>query len=151
MEEIKLYHCTPVGGLTELDPALSKGGFNYVSATKFREYALLYATANNKKNLDGAYGVNNVPYFIEFYPGSLEHRFKGLPGYIYEVDPSTFDLSKNRAETRSYSKVKILNCKYIEDVYEEILKAEKEGKIKLVRYNSNKEFQSYIKWNIKFF
>ena len=92
MEEIKLDHCSPIGNLTELDPTFSKGGFNYISATQYKEYALLYATVNNKKGLDGAYGVKNgIPYFIEMYPGAIEQRFKGMSGYLYEIDTTNFD------------------------------------------------------------
>lgn len=153
MEEIKLYHATPIANLTELDPNLSRVGNLVVSATRYKEYALLYATANNRKGLDGAYGVSNgVPYFIEFYKGAIESRFKSLEGYLYEVDPTNFDKNKStmKAETRSFKPVKVLKCTKIDDVYEELLKAEKEGKIKFVRYNNNKDFQSFIDWNIKF-
>lgn len=152
MEEIKLYHATPIANLTELDPNMSKVGNMVVSATRFREYALLYATANNKKGLDGAYGIaNGIPYFVELYPGALERRFKSLCGYLYEVDPTNFDSNKSamRAETRSSKPVKVLKCTKIDDVYEELIKAEKEGKINLIRYNYDKEFQSFVDWNIK--
>ena len=74
----------------------------------------------------------------EYYPNAIEETYSGVSGYIYSVEninDSGFDLNIPFAAT-SNEAVEVKNSEFVYDAYEEIRKAEKEGKIVISRYDS---------------
>ena len=97
----------------------------------------------------GPYGFNRDGklYVEEYYPNAFIDTYKNVSGYIYRVKcviDSGFETNIPNAVT-SKDAVKVFDVEYIEDAYEEILKAEKEGLIKIVRFeemtDKRKEWQ----------
>ena len=83
--------------------------------------------------------------FEEYYPNALEDTYKGIEGYIYSCSkinpyqkldikiPNTFITAQ---------KTTVDNCEFIPDAYNEMINAEANGLITILRYN---EFISNIK------
>lgn len=144
----KLYHVSHRANLTMLEPKVSTHGKPYVYATSCLEVALLFGSNRSFGDLDGAYGggSNGVkPYFYEAYEGALKRRFEGVTCYIYEVDSTNFKEGQTsyKAEVVSEQPVKILNCTKVDDLYNILLKLNKENKIDIKFYN--KEDPQYVK------
>lgn len=83
--------------------------------------------------------------FEEYYPNALEDTYKGIKGYIYscnKIEPyQKLDIKIPNAFI-SAKKTTIDNCEFIPDAYNEIIKAEANGLITILRYD---DFISNIK------
>ena len=156
--EGKIYHASPIGGLTELKPNKSSHGKAYVYGTKNFELSLFFGSAKTMRDLDGNYGTTrldkdseSIPFFYEAYEGALKRRFKGESCYVYELDPTDFEEGKTGfdAEVVSEKPVKVLSCIKIDDIYETLMEAKKNGKAKLCEYSLDEEYQQRIVPHIK--
>ena len=129
-----LFHCSSVGGLTELKPSKSYAYKNGMQPCVFASYhlnsILFYGSPKNNSDLDGMYGVfpNGETFFMEAYENSLESINKGEKCYIYIVDQKN---SKFEEGQTSYpaevvdgtgNAVKLLKCYQVDDIYELMLK-----------------------------
>ncbi|MEG0895461.1 MAG: hypothetical protein RSE93_07065 [Oscillospiraceae bacterium] len=94
-----------------------------------------------------SYGfVNGILKLDEYYPNALIDTYKGVSGYIYYVADNKLCEAQSDipfAYTSKHS-IKTENCEFIQDAYEEILKAENEGKIIIQRYEENSAEK--LKW-----
>lgn len=146
---MKLYHVSTIPDLKILEPHVSTHGKAYVYATSNLYFSLFFGGKESCGDFDGIYGLRldkNRPYFYEAYEGALERRFDGAVCYIYEVDPSTFMSGKTsfKGEVVSEKPVKILNCKKVENLYDFLLKLNKEGKIELHFFEDTEEYRKMI-------
>lgn len=75
---------------------------------------------------------------LEYRPNAPEETYKGVSGYIYSTshipNTQTMDIPYVIASETS---VNIETFEYVPDAYLAIKQAEKEGKIKIVRYHEN--------------
>ncbi len=150
----KVYHVSPVAGIKVLEPRVSTHGKAYVYGSTNLPFTLIFGSKKLKGDLDGPYGVftnSGLPFIIEAYEGAIEKLFKGESCSIYELDPTDFESGKTGfgGEIVSEKPVKILKETRVEDIYELLLKYEKQGKIKIFRYSNDKEYQTYIRSHIK--
>ena len=77
------------------------------------------------------------PMMEEYYPNALIDTYKGVSGYIYfaeMVEDSGFQTQIPDAVT-SEKPIVVNGCEYIEDAYEAIIAAEKQGLVRILRYN----------------
>ena len=77
----------------------------------------------------------------EYYPDALESTYRGVSGYIYSVDnifDSGYELNIPDAATSSVA-VSVSGVEYVPDAYEEILKVEKDGLIRITRFEEMTE------------
>ena len=92
---------------------------------------------------------NGIQRIEEYYPNALEKAYKGVSGYIYSVSnviESDIDIKIPDTVSTSLA-VDVESVEYIEDAYEAILQAEKDGLITIMRYE---EMTPQMKeWNIK--
>ena len=86
----------------------------------------------------GPYGFTEegIFEFQEYYPNALEETYKGVSGYIYKTSniPNIRPLQEIKDVYITDTNTIIEDVEYINDAYEEILKYEKQGLIKIVRY-----------------
>lgn len=162
------YHGSNIGGIKELRPNQSnEGNYVYFSDERFR--IIPYLVNPIQKFVDEKYGKgkynvgcrwaryksrDNCLLLWEPYPNYTEDTFKGQVGYVYLFEdindlqnlgkPHFFGLAKP---------VKVEKVDVIPDVYEEILKLQKEGKILIQRYedNTDEENKQFLKGAIRDF
>ena len=83
--------------------------------------------------------------FEEYYPNALEDTYKEIEGYIYscsKIDPYQKLDIKIPNTFITAQKTTVDNCEFIPDAYNEMINAEANGLITILRYN---EFISNIK------
>jgi len=136
------YHGTTVGALTQLLPFASAG-------SNLKE-PLVYLTTNEQLALHYIWDYercsvkspmlhireDGVIVFQEMYCNALEYLYKGLSGYIYRC-AGKYETENNAGVptcVTSKEPVKVIDCEFVEDVYERILSYEKKGAFIYERY-----------------
>ena len=146
------YHATQTQGLTVLEPRVSNHNIPLVYFSSKRENVLVYLSNAvekycKEKQFDydgiwskwGPYGFdkNGILQYEEYYPNALEETYDGVSGFIYsceKVKPcGNFEVNVPDVVV-SDEKTEITHCERIDNALDEILKAEKDGLIKIVRY-----------------
>ncbi len=89
----------------------------------------------------GPYGFDSdgTLCWSEYYPNALWETFGEAEGYVYKVDTCA---QKHKYIPTAYVSdvpVEVLECEIIPDVYQEILKMESEGKLRISRYEDMSE------------
>ena len=147
------YHASPIGDIKQLEPRVSNHNIPLIYCSKKRENTLVYlSNAIEKYCRDtgfeyqgiwqkwGAYGFDpdGVQRLEEYYPNALEETYKGVSGYIYRADAivkAAFDVQIPDAATSSRP-VTVAGVEFVPDAYDAILTAEKNGLIRILRYES---------------
>ncbi len=161
------FHASPVKGIKILQPHRSNGDKPLIYFSQKRENVLVYLSNPIEKycketgfDFDGEwekfgpYGFNKdgILCFHEYYPNALIDTYKGVSAYIYAVDEIVDSgiPSYIRDAATSSEPTPVTCCEFIPDAYEEIIKAEKEGLISIIRYEeSSKEQLDWIESTIK--
>ena len=156
------YHASQVRDIKELEPRNSNHGVPLIYFSKKRENVLVYLSNAVEKYCKetgfeysgtwskwGPYGfeMDGRQRLEEYYPNSLEKTYKGVSGYIYYTDSikdSGFELQIPDAATSSVPVI-VEGFEYVHDAYEEILEAEKNGLITILRYEQMPE--KMREWN----
>lgn len=146
------YHASPAKGLSQLEPRISNHGIPLVYFSRRRENVLVYLSNAVEKYCRetgfqyegrwhkwGAYGFDSDGRLRleEYYPDAIVTTYKGVSGCIYRaeaVDDSGLVTQIPDAVSSRFP-VKVSGMEYIPDAYEAILKAEAEGKIRILRYD----------------
>lgn len=152
MKNVIYYHASQTKNITFLEPRVSNHNIPLIYFSKKRENVLVYLSNAIEKyckeegfkydgNYEkwGPYGFNRDGKLVieEYYPNALESTYKDVSGYIYQVKnviDSNFEINIPNAVTSS-EPVKVDGVEYVEDAYEEIMKAEKAGLITIIRYD----------------
>ncbi len=138
-----LYHGSSVPGIETLYATSKLHGSENTQVVYLTEsipYALFYIwDANHNKRIGKhvtAWIKEGIVSYEEQFPNMLYAFYKGVSGYIYYIDHTEeFSRVENReAMWYSFSDAKVTKAQYIADVYEELLKYEIEGKVKIIRY-----------------
>ncbi len=145
------YHASSVEGIELLEPRISNHDIPLIYFSEKRENVLVYLSNSIEKfcNETGfaysgiwhkwaSYGFDNngVLTLDEYYPNALLETYKGVSGYIYSaehVNNSGDNINVPYAVT-SREAVKVSGCEFVEDAYDEIIKAEASGLIKITRF-----------------
>lgn len=140
---MKLYHGSPVSGITALRPTLSNHGKPYVYLTDDPALAVLYAH-NPLTPPDGFfpyfYNKENRLCYDEYFPNALS-LYQGFGGYVYTVET---EIPLTRLEQMpwvylSEIEVPVSKCRHIPNLYDEILKLERDDRIILNRFGTLSE------------
>lgn len=150
------YHASSVKGIKLLEPRTSNHNIPLIYFSEKRENVLVYLSNAVEKFCKetgfaysgvwhkwASYGFDNngILTLEEYYPNALLETYKGVSGYIYSaenVNNSGDNICIPYAVT-SREAVKISGCEFVEDAYEEIIKAEANGLIKVTRFEQMNE------------
>lgn len=131
---MKYYHGSTTKGLTQLHPHISIGA-------KFQE-PRVYLTSNRQLALHYIWDTQRLGLkmpmldirndgtlvFQEMFSGALKYFYKGISGYIYQCE-GDYPADPNVPTSVSTNEiVPVIDCEYIDDVYEHILRYEAQGK-----------------------
>ena len=133
---MKFYHGSTSKGLTELRPHLPVGAHiqePLVYLTSSKQLALHYIWDTERLGVKMPMvdiRKDGTLVFQEMFPNALEYFYKGVSGYIYHCDGDYATNPDSHVPTCATSSavVPITDCEYIENVYEEILSYEAQGK-----------------------
>ena len=147
------YHASSTADIKTLIPFSSGHGTPLVYFSSKKENTLVYLSNPVEKyckeigfeSSDRYYRFmsyrfmkNNMLEVLEYWPNALEETYAGVSGYIYAASqlPNTKPMDIPYV-TASETPVTIETIEYVPDAYLAIKQAEKEGKIKIVRYHEN--------------
>ena len=154
------FHASQIGKIKTLEPRISNHNIPLIYFSDKRENVLVYlSNAVEKVCKEGRFTFDGLWYkwgsygfekdgrlrFEEYYPNALEDTYKGIGGYIYscsKIDPyPKLDIKISNTFITA-QKTTVDNCEFIPDAYNEMINAEANGLITILRYN---EFISNIK------
>jgi len=147
------YHASNVKGLKVLKPHVSMHGKSWVYFSDKKENVLIYLSNAVEKFIKDKYNRPLKEYkkwasygftkdgrvrIEEYYPNATELTFKGVEGYIYKVeelkDKQPLNGIKNVFVTKEETIVS--DVEKIQDAYDAVLEAEKQGLIEIERYET---------------
>ncbi len=139
-----LFHGTQNGELKELRTNFKsgrKGDTAKIYLTDSYEVAFLYAASTLRSY---SYDKDNdILWFREVAPDSFKKMYKGHGCYIFKIEinnPEPVDKHPIDKHIYSYDKnIKLKDKECISDCYEKLLQLEKDGKIKLYRWEDRSE------------
>lgn len=135
-----LYHCSPVPGLTVLEPSETRyfGKPKQVCLTASLPMALLYGV----KHFEYTYGYTKERsiYYEECFPGALEELYRGKAASLYRCarrkDMETTQIPNEYVTARP---VPVAEETVVPDVYEALLEQERLGNLRVIRYEERSE------------
>ncbi len=145
------YHASPIEGIKRLEPRISNHNVPLIYFSEKRENTLVYLSNAVEKYCRetgyehtgkwykwGSYGFSGdgILRLEEYYPNATVDTYKGVSAYIYRVD-SIPDAKKLDSIPFAYTvdhPVEVRHCEFVADAYEEIMRAVRDGKILLERY-----------------
>jgi hypothetical protein len=151
MDKKVYYHASQQKDIKVLEPRISNHNKPLIYFSSKRENVLVYLSNAIEKfcketnyEYDGIYSTWGPYSFTkegllqleEYYKDALKDTYKGVSGYIYTVEeiPNQEVLSEIKDVYVTSDKVTVANCEYIEDAYEEILRAYELGLINILEY-----------------
>ena len=161
------YHASPIANIEVLEPRTSNHNMPLIYFSTKRENVLVYLSNaiekhcketgfshNGKWHKWASYGFESdgTLRIDEYYPNAIEDTYKGVSGYIYYADTiSETESNININNVAITSKpVSVSACEFVEDAYQEILKAFEAGLIKIRRYEEmSNTMLSWIETTIK--
>ena len=155
------YHASSVKGIKTLEPRISNHDLPLIYFSEKRENVLVYLSNAVEKfcketgfNYSGvwhkwaSYGFDKdgILNLEEYYPNALIDTYKGVSGYIYSAENvnNSGDTINIPYAVTSREKVTVSGCEFIEDAYEEIIKAEENSLIRITRYEQLSKAK--LKW-----
>lgn len=154
------FHALQIGKIKTLEPRISNHNIPLIYFSDKSENVLVYlSNAVEKVCKEGRFTFDGLWYkwgsygfekdgrlrFEEYYPNALEDTYKGIEGYIYscsKIDPYQKLDIKIPNTFITAQKTTVDNCEFIPNAYNEMINAEANGLITILRYN---EFISNIK------
>lgn len=145
MKQEYLFHASSISGITTLK-AWSKlraqhgPGQNVVYLTENLPYSLIYIWDEQRNQYGGKYVTcgmkDGIARYIETFPDQLRALYQGVSGYLYCVEKKEEFQPVCGWESMYYScaDVPVAKAVFIEDVYEELLRYEREGAFEVCRY-----------------
>lgn len=145
------YHASQTGDIKVLEPRISNHNIPLIYFSEKRENVLVYLSNaiekyckesgfvhNGKWHKWASYGFESDGTLIidEYYPNALIDTYKGVSGYIYSAENVSVNedrINISSAVTTS-EPVVVTNVEFIEDAYDEIIRAAETGLIKIRRY-----------------
>ena len=131
---VPYYHCSPTPGLTALEPrrpeTFDKPPAVYM--TTLLAMALMYGA----RCFEYTYGytADGQIYFEEYFPDALSVLYKGKSASLYVCSPQQVKITQIPHECISEEPVPVISETRIPDVYEELLRQERLGALRIRRY-----------------
>ena len=150
------YHASPVGRLSTLEPRVSNHGKPLIYLSSRRENVLVYLSNAVEKHCReqgfswngpwykwASYGFtrDGILQLEEYYPNATEETYKGVSGYLYQVEPAPV-ITRLKEIPDVYTSSQPLDtarCEFIPDAYDALLEAEAMGQLVIRRYETLSE------------
>lgn len=134
------YHGSPLAGITELGTRSvthDQAKASVVYLTPNRAYALFYIRDLDVNYVTCGVTADGFIRYDERFPEQLRTVYKGKSGYLYHCAVGDgLEETSTRDVWVSHSPVPVGYTEFIPDVYEEILKYEETGQVKVMRYET---------------
>ena len=147
------YHASNIADLKVLKPHVSNHEKSLVYFSSKRENVLVYISNAVEKYIKEKYNRSLKQYnkwasygitedgrvrIEEYYPNATVETFKGVSGYIYSVNQldNVKPLRGIKDAFITQEEILIDSYEYVADAYDEMLKAEQEGKIVIERFET---------------
>ena len=142
MPEVLMHHGSAIPSLIELQPLsrLHNTEKNVVYLSSSIPYVLLYIWDSEKTQSSRKYVTgwlkDGVAYYEEQFPGQLKAFYEGVRGYVYSAVQKDDMQFVQQREGMFYSELPVKVCRVTEipDVYQELLRYEREGLFRVFRY-----------------
>ena len=141
------YHCSPITGLTVLEPrkpeSFEKPARVYL--TTLLPMALMYTV----RNYEYSYGYTKEGqiYFDEYFPNALEILYRGKSASLYLCDPEITQPTAIPNEAVSETAVPVISETFIPDACEALLEQERLGTLVIHRHHELSE--AMLNWILK--
>lgn len=149
MHTIHLYHASKTTGLAELFPRVSSHQTKYVYAIENPVTALLFGAPKDDFDflLDEEDGI---PCVYECYHNAFENIYKNQNCSLYEVDSAFFQKGKTgwKPEWISEQPVIVLNETKIDNLYEELQKAQSQNQLIIHKFLEQNSYKNMIAQHI---
>lgn len=141
------YHGSIVSGIRRLEPfsLLHGSDKRVVYLTDNIPYSLFYIWDKEHNHYGGkhvtAWIKNGVAHYEEQFPEQLKTFYSGVSGYLYTV-PYSSVISQMEGRERLFYSTEALETEteeYVPDVYNELIKYETRGELKVRRFNEQSE------------
>ena len=141
-----LYHVSPSAGLKTLQPRISTHGKAYVYAIENMVTGLLFGVRHDDFDFCISTDENDKPTVYECYPGAFLKIYGGKSCSVYEVDEKGFQrgLTSWSPELVSEQETSVIRETAVADLAERLLEEERNGNLKLCRYEFTKEYRKKI-------
>ena len=138
---MKLYHGTTVSDLEFLHAnSLDRTGSRVLYLTDSFSYSLFYIRDRDIDFVTCGVGSDSIIHYDEKFPNQLEVMYRGISGWIYEVETDAERTNINGIWVAT-GDVKITGKTYIPDVCEAIRSECKKGNIELLSFEETTEEQ----------
>ena len=133
-----LYHGSNVSGIEALKPGRATGPKPCVYMTHSKVLATIYSH-NPLTRPNGFFpywwGKDGKLYYDEYFRGQLEEIYSGQKGYVYECEGEYSRMEQMPWVYVAEQQVPVVNCTVVPDIYEQLLRYEKEGLLIIQRWD----------------
>lgn len=145
-----LYHVSSTPNIKVLEPRVSTHGTAYVYAIKNQVTGLLFGAKQDDFDFHISTDEDGVPTCYECYPGALESKYKGKSCTVYELPEEGFLRGKTSwtEELVCETEVPVQKEIFIPDLYMRLLEEEKQGNLRIHRYENSTEYKQFISKHI---
>lgn len=145
-----LYHVSDKAGLKVLQPHISTHKKSYVYAIENIVTGLLFGTKQDDFDFIISTDANNKPIVYECYPDAFQKIYQGKGCSVYEVSDEGFQrgMTSWDPELVSENEVSVINEIVVADLYERLLEEEKNGNLRVYRYEFSDEYRKKIALHI---
>lgn len=131
-----IYHGRLEGNLKVIAPHKCKHNKAYVYASHNIPLCIIFAVKRKGEEILFGNNVFGKTYITEFYPNAFEDRFKNRTCYLYKLKEKDFKCKTEYFEQVSEIPVEVVECVKIKDSAQYLLEHEKQGKLKLTRFEN---------------
>lgn len=130
-----VYHASRKQGLTIIEPNISTHDKSWVYATKNREESLMHLGRGDDLIIQKG-AINDQLYIAERFEGALEYAYGEQSGSVYTLEGASFYEGKTsyQLEVVSEDVCRVVSEEKIDNILDEILRAEEDRIIKIFRY-----------------
>lgn len=141
-----LYHASHISGLKELQPQVSTHGKPYVYAIRSRLMAILFGAQKDDFDLliDGE---NGKAVLYECYPDAVKAVYSGKNCSLYTVEETGFQKGMTGwdEELVCSTSVTVRLEEKIDDIYQELMLAVKEGTCEIHFFEQSETYLSFLR------
>ncbi len=145
-----IYHVSDTAGLTVLQPKISTHGRAYVYAIENLVSGLLFGAKQDDFDLLICTAENGIPEVYECYPDAFYSVYHGKSCSVYKLREDGFSrgMTSWSPELVCETAVPIKEELRVENLYDRLLEAEKNGELILHRYSRKTEYKKIISEHI---